>query len=340
MNDAIREEELSPRKLIAKSNVKMIGTTDGPLDSLEWHEKLAADETFDTVVAPSFRPDEAFVEHQNFANFTTVLAELTEIEIVDFASFLEAMEDRIKYFADHGCQATDISLSEVVYFQNDEINIDEVFTRAMNAEVLSREEVLVWQTELFTALCALYKKYDFVTQLHFGARRNNNTKYFGKVGGDSGFDSIGDQTDLAENLNTLLDNLVLTERLPKMVIFNLNPAYNTVVANNLQNYQANEEGIAAPIQFGAAWWFGDTEAGMLDQMKAIADQGMLANFIGMLTDSRSYLSYQRHEYFRRIVANLFGEWIEAGKAPEDYELLSGIINDIFYNNANEFFNKS
>ncbi len=340
MNAVIKEKELSPLKMIKASNVAMIGTTDGPLDTLEWHKKIAEDEKFDGVtVAPSFRPDAAFVEHADFADFTKKLAEITEIKIDNFESFVEAMENRVAYFVEHGCRATDISFSEITFYEDESLDVDEIFNRAIQGETLSREEELVWQTKLFSALSKIYHDYDLISQIHFGARRNNNEKYFPITGPDAGFDSIGDQTALAENLNQLLNHLVMNDSLPKTILYNLNPAYNKVVANAAQNFQANEEGIQSKVQFGSGWWFADTELGMIDQMQVTAEEGLLANFVGMLTDSRSFLSYQRHEYFRRILADLVGTWVEERKVPNDEKLLTEFVQDICYNNVAKYFEK-
>ncbi|HGK6545219.1 TPA: glucuronate isomerase [Streptococcus agalactiae] len=193
------------------------------------------------------------------------------------------------------------------------------------------------QTAVFMELCRLYKKYGFVTQVHFGALRNNHSTIFEKLGADVGVDSLGDQVALTVNMNRLLDSLVKKDSLPKMIWYNLNPAYNIAVANTLANFQANELGVRSYLQFGAGWWFADTKLGMISQMNALAEQGMLANFIGMLTDSRSFLSYQRHDYFRRILCTYLGEWIEEGEVPEDYQALGSMAKDIAYQNAVNYF---
>ncbi|HGD2412228.1 TPA: glucuronate isomerase, partial [Streptococcus agalactiae] len=198
-------------------------------------------------------------------------------------------------------------------------------------------EISKWQTAVFMELCRLYKKYGFVTQVHFGALRNNHSTIFEKLGADVGVDSLGDQVALTVNMNRLLDSLVKKDSLPKMIWYNLNPAYNIAVANTLANFQANELGVRSYLQFGAGWWFADTKLGMISQMNALAEQGMLANFIGMLTDSRSFLSYQRHDYFRRILCTYLGEWIEEGEVPEDYQALGSMAKDIAYQNAVNYF---
>ncbi|MBD3949084.1 glucuronate isomerase [Tuanshanicoccus lijuaniae] len=338
LNAYLVEHQISPRKLIKASKVAFIGTTDSPLDSLEWHEKLAADNSFETVVAPTFRPDEAFIEHVNFKNFVTRLSSVTGKKVTDFTDFMFALEQRIAYFAEHGCKASDISFTEIVFEQVDKALLDELLNKVIEGYEPNQQEINQWQTAVFAELCRLYKQYGFVTQVHFGALRNNHSILYQQLGADIGIDSMGDQTRLAINMNRLLDNLVQKDSLPKMVWYNLNPAYNIVVANTLQNFQANDAGIAGYLQFGAGWWFADTKLGMISQMNALAEQGILANFIGMLTDSRSFLSYQRHDYFRRILANYLGQWMVDGEVPEDYDALGAVAKAISYGNAVRYFN--
>lgn len=338
MNAVIEEEHLSPRKMMERAHVAFVGTTDSPLDTLEWHEKMAQDASLQATVAPTFRPDEAFVEHVNFASFVGRLQEVTGNAVVDFASFVAAMKKRVAYFAEHGCRASDHSFTKIVcrVAATDELN--HIFDKAMQGEVLTQAEIESWQTMLFTELCRMYKDAAFVTQVHFGALRNNNRRYYKLLGVDTGFDSMGDQVDLAKNLNLLLNHLEEQNVLPKSIFYNLNPSYNEVVANTLANFQANEVGIKGRLQFGAAWWFGDSEMGMRNQMTVLANQGLLANFVGMLTDSRSFLSYQRHDYFRRILAGLVAEWIDSGRIPDDLNLVESFVKGIAFNNAKKYFN--
>lgn len=336
-NAYIQEHGVSPRQLIKDANVNFIGTTDHPLDDLEWHQKLKDEADFETVVAPTFRPDEAFVDHANFQTFTQALAEKTGVDITSFQSFVDAMEARIQFFQEMGCKAADISFGAVEYTEADEATLDSILQKALNGEAITSEEAKQWQTEIFVALNGLYKTYNFASQVHFGPMRNNNTPYSSQTGPDTGFDSMGDQTDLGKNLNAFLDRLSRDGKLPKMIWYPVNPTYNILVANTLQNYQANEEGIQSQLQFGSAWWFADTKLGMLDQMQALAEQGMLANFIGMLTDSRSFLSYQRHDYFRRILCSLVGDWVDKGEVPDNEALLYPFIEGICYSNAEAFF---
>lgn len=337
MNTYIQTAQLSPRKLIEKANVAFIGTTDNPLDDLVYHQQLKEDQTFMTIVAPTFRPDEVFVEHLNFSKFIERLAELTNRSVTNYAELLIALEDRVHYFVENGCRASDHSLTNVEFVYADREQLDGIFTKALKQQPLTQEEVVAWQTMIMVDLCDLYRQYDLVTQIHFGALRSQNTRMLKGVGPDSGFDSMKDQADVAVALNQFLDYLTVTDRLPKMVFYNLNPTYNDLIANTLANFQANEEGIKSPLQFGAAWWFADTERGMLKQLDALADQGMLANFIGMLTDSRSFLSYQRHDYFRRILANYIAKWVDEGKVPADMQNLKEFAKRIAYRNAYDYF---
>ncbi|VOP77619.1 glucuronate isomerase [Streptococcus pneumoniae] len=337
LNTYLQEHQISPRKLIADARVTFIGTTDHPLDNLEWHKRLAEDSPIDTVVAPTFRPDEAFIEHRNFNLFIKLLEEVTEVAVRDFASFVEALGQRVSYFAQHGCRASDISFTAITYEEATLEELNDILLARMVGKEVGQSGINKWQTAIFRELCRLYKKHGFVTQVHFGALRNNHTGLFEKLGADVGVDSIGDQTCLTGNLNRLLDNLVKENVLPKMIWYNLNPSYNIALANTLANFQANEEGRRSQLQFGAGWGFNDTKLGMIDQMNAYAEQGMLANFVGMLTDSRSFLSYQRHDYFRRILATYVGQWIVDEEVPEDYDRLGQFVEAISYYNAKEFF---
>lgn len=337
LNAYLQEHRMSPRKLIADARVTFIGTTDHPLDSLEWHKRLAEDSTIDTVVAPTFRPDEAFIEHRNFNPFIKRLEEVTGVAVRDFASFVEALGQRVSYFDQHGCRASDISFTAISYEEASLEELDDILLARLAGKEAGQFSINKWQTAIFRELCRMYKKHGFVTQVHFGALRNNHTGLFEKLGADVGVDSIGDQTCLTVNLNRLLDNLVKENALPKMIWYNLNPSYNIALANTLANFQSNEEGLRSQLQFGAGWWFNDTKLGMIDQMNAYAEQGMLANFVGMLTDSRSFLSYQRHDYFRRILATYVGQWIVDEEVPEDYNRLGRFVEAISYYNAKEFF---
>lgn len=339
LNAFLEEKQISPRKLIKDAKVAFVGTTDHPLDDLEWHKRLAADESFETVVAPTFRPDEAFIEHRNFQNFIHRLEAKTNRRIDSFDSLVAGLGERVAYFAQVGCVASDISFTEICFEEASKEELDDLLQASLTGEIPSALAIRKWQTAVFVALCSLYKQHGFVTQVHFGALRNNHTGLFQRLGADVGVDSMGDQVSLTSQLNQLLDHLVQTDCLPKMIWYNLNPTYNIALANTLANFQANEKGIKNQLQFGAGWWFNDTKLGMLEQMNAYAEQGMLANFVGMLTDSRSFLSYQRHDYFRRILASYVGQWIVDEEVPEDYQALGQVVEAISYHNAKQFFEK-
>jgi glucuronate isomerase len=340
LNQYLKEKRISPRSLIKAAKVHFIGTTDHPLDDLVWHKKIKEDSTFNTVVAPTFRPDEAFVEHPKFATFIQELEAKQDCKILSFKELILALEQRIAYFAQLGCRASDISFTEIVYEPVMEDELNTILLKAREGETLSNKEIYQWQTGLFRSLCRLYKEADFITQVHFGALRNTNTELYQRLGADIGVDSTGDQVSLARRLNLLLDDLVVNKSLPKMIWYNLNPVYNTVLANTLANFQDNEYGIHNQLQFGAAWWFNDTKKGMLDQLEVYANQSLLANFVGMLTDSRSFLSFPRHDYFRRILATYVGQWIVDEEIPADYEALGRFMKDIAYDNAVSFFVKN
>ncbi|EHI68645.1 glucuronate isomerase [Streptococcus ictaluri 707-05] len=338
LNDYLVEHAISPRKLILNSKVTFIGMTDHPLDDLEWHQKLSDDKSFEPIVAPTFRPDEAFIEHANFTAFVEKLADKTKRVITDFDSFMEAIKERVAFFAQKGCKASDISFTEIVYEEAPKDQLDKLMQKVLQGQSATSLEIKQWQTAVFTELCKLYKAFGFVTRVHFGALRNNHTALYKKLGADVGVDSLGDQVALTSNLNRLLDKLAQTASMPKMIWYNLNPSYNIALANTLANFQANQEGVAGYLQFGAGWWFADTKLGMISQMNALAEQGILANFVGMLTDSRSFLSYQRHDYFRRILCTYLGQWIEEGEVPEDYEAIGNMAKGIAYTNAYQYFN--
>lgn len=338
MNDFIVKNELSPRKLIKKANVKFIGTTDKPLDTLEYHIKLKQETNFNTIVSPTFRPDEAFVDHSNFSNFVNELEITTNTKIETVEDFINAMAIRLDYFVEHGCCITDHSFQELIYVASNKDELHYILKKARSQEKISNLEEKKWQTAIFNKLCDLYKERNLVVQVHFGAIRNNNSVQFKKIGVDAGFDSMTDQENLASSLNSLLDSLVKENSLPKMIFYNLNPVHNTLLANTLANFQGNEDGIKSKLQFGAAWWFNDTKFGMIDQLSVLSEQGILSNFVGMLTDSRSFLSYQRHDYFRRILCNYIANGVNNGEIPNDKDLLNTVVRKICFDNAKKYFN--
>ncbi|MBF6979163.1 glucuronate isomerase [Aerococcaceae bacterium zg-BR22] len=339
-NKKIKAEAISTQSLIKQSNVALIGTTDNPEDDLRYHEAIAADNGFNTKVVPSFRPDAATHIHQSrFIDLIKSLEGLVGKSISTYAHFLEVLKQRIDYFDEHGTVASDHALETIVYEIVSDDEIESIFQKGLNEEVLTESEVRAYMTRVLLDLASYYHEKGWVMQLHFGALRNNNQYWYDKLGPDTGFDSIRDAGDDAVALNQFLNHLYSAQTLPKMILYPLNPTQFDVIACAATNFQSNEEGIKSKIQLGSGWWFNDTERGMLAQMKALADQGLLMNFVGMLTDSRSFLSYPRHEYFRRVLCQFIGEEVDKGKIPNDEGLLKELIENICYKNAERYFTK-
>ena len=333
-NEIINGEDFSARAMIKNSNVKYIGTTDDPIDNLEYHIAIAKDENFDCEVRPSFRPDRAVKIHgEGFAEYIVKLGEVENTEIKDYETLLEVLEKRLDFFVENGCNITDHSL-ERVYFRNTTMEeVDAIFKKALAGETLSIEEIEKYSTLTMISLGRMYSKRGMVMQLHIGALRNNNTRMFKKLGADVGFDSI-DDGEVATSLSRLLDSLDITDELPKTILYCLNPKDNEVLGTMLGNFQGG--GVAGKIQFGSGWWFNDQKDGMERQMMALSQLGLISQFVGMLTDSRSFLSYTRHEYFRRILCNYIGGLVENGEYPADMEILGEIIQNICYNNIEKY----
>ncbi|HHW57212.1 MAG TPA: glucuronate isomerase [Clostridia bacterium] len=333
-NEVINHDDFNVRNIIKKSNVKAIITTDDPTDSLEYHIKLKEEKEFDVKVLPAFRPDKGLgIEKEDFIPWLKKLEKVTRIDINNYDDFLQALEERIKFFHSVGCRISDHALDYVFYEKTSKQEVEKIFKKALLREHLTKEEIDSFKTYTLIFLGKKYAELNWVMQLHIGAMRNNNTKMYKILGPDTGYDSISDFT-IAYPLAKLLDVLEVEDSLPKTILYTLNPAGNYVIAAMIGNFQGG--GIIGKMQFGAAWWFNDNKDGMIEQMKALANTGLLSRFVGMVTDSRSFLSYTRHEYFRRIFCNLLGEWVENGEVPNDIELLGKIVQDISFNNAKEY----
>ncbi|MEX9254476.1 glucuronate isomerase [Pseudenterobacter timonensis] len=338
-NRLLQQPDFTPRALITRSRVEVLCTTDSPLDSLRYHLLLRDDHTFNVKVLPTFRPDDAFAESaQLFSLFADRLAEITCTDIRCFSDFTRAMGKRIDYFHETGCRISDHGLVNIYYQAADEEEIDAIFARKRQGEELDRKASAILDSAILVMLARHYKARQWAMQIHFGAIRNNNTRMYQALGANSGFDSIADQTNLAASLNQLLDAMAQADALPKTILYNLNGSYNDIVATTIANFQTAEHGVKSPIQFGSGWWFNDTRRGMENQLNSLADQGLLMNFVGMLTDSRSLVSYIRHDYFRRILCNLMGGWVERGEVPDDNVVLSRMIKNICHDNADNYFN--
>lgn len=335
VNARLGENGYGARDFIRMSDVRVICTTDDPVDSLEYHIKLKEDQSFDTVVLPSFRPDKALeINRSTFLPWIRRLEEASGGSIADFSQFMAALESRVRFFHQVGCRVSDHALDAVPYAEASEDEVAAIFARALKGETVSPEDEMKHKTFLLIRLGKLYAELGWAMQYHMNAARNLNPRMFAKLGPDTGFDAIGDNA-IAAPLARLLGALELEGKLPKTILYSLNPTQNAVLAAMIGSFQGG--GIPGKIQFGSAWWFNDTKEGMIQQMKTLADMGLLSRFIGMLTDSRSFLSYTRHEYFRRILCNLLGEWADNGEVPADPELLGGIVQDICYRNAEQYF---
>ncbi|MWP62842.1 glucuronate isomerase [Gilliamella sp. Pas-s25] len=336
-NDILKNKNYTTQKLINLSNVEVICTTDSPLDCLKYHSEIIKQDNFKTKVLPTFRPDEALdSDGDKFISFVKQLEEITLVKINNFNDYLIALENRVEYFHQKNCRLSDHGLMDIEFYPSDLETQNILFEKKMNNIALNKIEKIQYKSAVLIALAGFYSKRNWAMQIHFGVIRNNNQIMLKKVGVNAGFDSIYDQQNLAVNLNNLLNKMNELNSLPKTIIYNLNPSVNDVVASTIANFQ-NSGLVKSNMQYGAGWWFSDTKRGMLRQLTTLADHGLLMNFVGMLTDSRSFISYTRHEYFRRILCNLIGKWVTDGEIPDDYQLLEKLITGICYKNALSYF---
>ncbi|MBZ5753845.1 glucuronate isomerase [Metabacillus rhizolycopersici] len=334
-NEKLQTPDFTPRRFIEKSNVQFVGTTDDPTDSLEFHQLIKNDPAIPFVVAPTFRPDGAlFIEKPTFQEWLKKLESASNITVDSYNSLVKAMQQRVDFFTENGCSASDHDIPKMVFKEISKDEAEEIFAKRLNNEELTNDEIIGYRSALLVELGKMYADKQWVMQLHMGAIRNNNTRIQRLVGADAGVDSIGDNL-LAEGLSRFLDALDQTNSLPRTVLYNLNPRDNYVLGTMIGNFF--EEGIPGKVQFGSGWWFNDQYDGMVQQMTDLANLGVLGHFIGMTTDSRSLLSYPRHEYFRRIVCNIIGTWVEEGKAPNDEVILEQMIKNIGFNNVQRYF---
>lgn len=327
-------EGLSVREIIRQSNVTTICTTDDPVDTLEWHRKLQADDSFLTKVLPAFRPDKAVnVEKPGFAAYIQTLADVAGGPITCLDDLYQALVGRLDFFHQMGCRASDHGLDYVPCRQN-RVEAERALRKAMCGEAVNEAEMESYKTVLLLFFGKEYAERGWVMQMHYGALRSANTRMLRELGPDTGFDGISTR-DTSLGLAGLLDALAVEGALPKTILYSLNPGDNAMLGAMLGCFQGPE--AAGKLQHGSGWWFNDTKTGMTEQMTSLANLGLLGNFIGMLTDSRSFLSYTRHEYFRRILCGLLGGWVENGEYPADSETLGCMVQDIAYNNAMRYF---
>jgi glucuronate isomerase len=335
VNEQLAREDFRVRDLIKKSNVKVVCTTDDPVDSLEYHLQLQEDENYEVSILPGFRPDKGLeINRDGYTGWVQKLQEASGVRVNSYSDFLNALESRVRFFHSVGGRVSDHAIDNMVFAEATQEEVEQIFAEAIQGNKVSFEDEKKYKTFTLTFLGKLYAELDWAMQFHINALRNNNTRMLKVLGPDTGYDSMNDG-EIAKPLVRLLDSLDQEDALPKTILYSLNPKDNHVIAAMIGSFQGG--GIPGKIQFGTAWWFNDTKDGMLDQMKSLANMGVFSRFIGMLTDSRSFLSYTRHEYFRRIVCNLIGQWVENGEVPNDLELLGKIVQDISYYNAKEYF---
>lgn len=336
-SDMLRNDPgMSARGLIRRSNVAYIGTTDDPIDTLEWHEKIEKDGSIEFMVRPSFRPDKAINIHKKgFREYIISLAHAAGRDSLDSVQdVIDALIDRLDHFKAHGCVASDHGLDHIPFRKQSMEECDAVFKKAMNNEPVSSDEAEGYQTALLTALGKAYHKRGIAMELHYSCLRNVNERAYRMLGPDTGYDVMG-SNDSGGNIALLLSELDKTDELPKTIIFSLDPSDNEQIATLIGAF--HESGIPGKIQQGPAWWFNDSKRGIEEQLRSFASLSLLGNFIGMLTDSRSFLSYARHDYFRRIICDLIGGWVENGEYPNDEKALKEIVEGISYYNAKRYF---
>ena len=336
-NEQMRSKEFSVRNLILRQNVKYMCTTDDPADDLEAHKALK-NENFGCTVLPTFRPEKAMaIEKPGYADYIAKLSEVSGVDIKNVDDLMKALEKRMDYFISVGCVVTDHSLEGCFYQPATVEDVDRVMKKRLEGEELTAAECGMYKGYVMIALGKMYARKNIVMQLHIGALRNNSSRQLAAIGVDSGFDSM-DDIKYASYLSTMLNEMDKENLLPKTVLYSLNPNDNEMLASMAGNFQGG--GIRGKMQFGTAWWFNDHIPGMEAQLTVLSSIGLLSPFIGMLTDSRSFLSFPRHEYFRRILCNVVGNWVENGEYPNHPDFLKEMINNISYNNAyNYFFTK-
>ena len=336
-NDKLQHDpKLTVRGLIEQSNVAMVGTTDDPIDSLEWHKKIKEDPTIKVVVAPSFRPDKVLnIRKDGFADYIHKLEEVVGRKFACANCVVKALEERLQFFVEMGCRASDHGLDYIPYREASKDEVNAIYQKAMKGEAVTREEAEKYQTYILIHLGKQYHRLGIAMQIHYNCLRGVNRKMNTLLGPDTGFDMINTATCGGE-IAALLSALNDTDECPKTIIYSLNPGDDAQIGTILGCFQNSE--VPGKIQHGSAWWFNDHKIGMEEQMSRLASLGLLGNFVGMLTDSRSFLSYTRHDYFRRILCNLIGQWVEDGEYPNDEKALEKIVRGICFDNAKRYFN--
>lgn len=334
-NSRLSRDAMTVRNIIKKSGVTLICTTDDPIDSLQWHTNIAEDNSFDVQVLPAWRPDKAMnIEKPDFLEYLSKLSVVSGVSIDSFASLKEALMKRMDYFAAKGCSVSDHALEYVMYVPASGSEIENIIKKRIDGALVTREEELKFKTAFMLFSGSEYQKRDWAMQLHYGCKRDNNSIMYHKLGPDTGYDCINNYAPSVQ-LSDFLNVLESKDQLPRTILYSLNPNDNEVIGTIVGCFQNSS--TKGKIQHGIAWWFNDHKTGMRDHMISLANQGNLSGFIGMLTDSRSFLSYTRHEYFRRVLCDLLGNIVENGEFPQDFDILGEIVKDISYYNAVRYF---
>ena len=334
-NAKLQQDDMSVRNLIRKSGVTLLCTTDDPADSLKWHQMIREDQEFDVQVLPAWRPDKAMnLEKSGYAEYLDRLGESAQVNIQSFSDLKTALIKRMEFFDEMGCKVSDHGLEYVMYLPATEEEVEAIFHKRLTGGLITREEEIKFKTAFMIFAGREYHRLGWAMQLHYGCKRDNNKLRYQQLGPDTGYDCINNYTPSSQMVD-FLNALEETDELPKTILYSLNPNDNAAIGTAIGCFQ--DSGAIGKIQQGAAWWFNDHKVGMTEQMTTLANLGLLGNFIGMLTDSRSFLSYTRHEYFRRILCELIGGWVENGEYPDDRKRLGKMVEDISYRNAVRYF---
>lgn len=333
-SEKINSQAYSTQNLLKKVNAELVCTTEDPIDSLEFHQKFANNST-GIKMSTAFRPDKAIlIANDGYNAYLDTLGDVSGIAINTYADLQSALRKRIEFFNANGCKLSDHGLNQIDFENYTESEVNAIFKKKRENGELSPEEVLKFHSAILVFLSETYHEFGWVQQFHLGALRNNNARMHRILGPDTGWDSIGDYPQ-AQKLSAFLNALDSKDKLTKTIIYNLNPADNEVMATMIGNF--NDGSVRGKVQFGSGWWFLDQKDGMTKQLNALSNMGLISCFVGMLTDSRSFLSFPRHEYFRRILCNLLGDEIKRGELPNDMEWIGKLVSDISYNNAKEYF---
>lgn len=333
-SEKLSSEAYSCQNLLLKMNAELVCTTEDPIDNLQYHKQLSSGD-FKVKVSTAFRPDKSIlIEAEGYTDYLQKLGEVAQIEIQSYQDLCDALLQRVAYFNENGCKLCDHGLNYIDYLPASDQEINQIFTRKLQGKTLSVEDIQKFHTAILMFLSETYHSYGWVQQFHLGALRNNNARMHRQLGPDTGWDSIGDYPQ-AVNLSAFLNALDSKDKLTKTILYNLNPSDNEVMATMIGNF--NDGSVKGKVQFGSGWWFLDQKDGMTKQLNALSNMGLLSCFVGMLTDSRSFLSFPRHEYFRRLLCQILGDEIKRGELPNEMEWIGKIVQDISYYNAKDYF---